>query len=59
MANLNRIRRKRFGEILVGDGLITKDQLQEALQLQKTSGDFLGSILLDLAASRSRTSSRP
>ena len=48
MANLNRIRRKRFGEILVGDGLITKDQLQEALQLQKTSGDFLGAILLDL-----------
>jgi len=50
MAMLNRIRRKRFGEILVGEGLITKNQLQEALALQKSSGDFLGSILVELGA---------
>jgi type IV pilus assembly protein PilB len=48
MAMLNRIRRKRFGEILVSEGLITKDQLDEALELQKSSGDFLGAILLEL-----------
>lgn len=48
MAMLNRIRRKRLGEILVSEGLITKEQLQEATELQKSSGDFLSSILLDL-----------
>jgi type IV pilus assembly protein PilB len=48
MGIVNRIRRKLFGEILVSDGLITKEQLDEALELQKASGDFLGSILLDL-----------
>jgi hypothetical protein len=48
MTMIGKLRRKRFGEILVGDGLITKDQLQEALELQKSSGDFLGSILLEL-----------
>jgi type IV pilus assembly protein PilB len=45
---LNRIRRKRFGEILVGEGLISKEQLDEALQLQKASGDFLGNIIIDM-----------
>ncbi len=48
MTMLNRIRRKRFGEIIVGEGLINHEQLQEALDLQKNSGEFLGSILLDL-----------
>jgi len=48
MGIVNRIRRKLFGEILVSDGLISKEQLDEALMLQKQSGEFLGSILLDL-----------
>jgi len=48
MGIVNRIRRKLFGEILVSDGLITKEQLDEALEIQKGSGDFLGAILLDL-----------
>jgi hypothetical protein len=48
MTMLNRIRRKKFGEILVGDGLVTKEQLQEALAIQKNSGDFLGAILLEM-----------
>jgi len=48
MTMLNRIRRKRFGEIIVSEGLISRDQLDEALDLQRTSGEFLGTILLDL-----------
>jgi type IV pilus assembly protein PilB len=48
MAMLNKIRRKRFGEILVNEGLITKEQLQEATEIQRSTGDFLGSILLEL-----------
>ncbi len=48
MAMLNRIRRKRFGEILVNEGIITKEQLQEATEIQRSSGDFLGTILLEL-----------
>jgi hypothetical protein len=48
MGVVNRIRRKLFGEILVSDGLVSKEQLDEALQLQKSTGEFLGSILLEL-----------
>ncbi len=48
MAMLGKIRRKRFGEILVGEGLINQEQMEEALQLQKKSGDSIGAILLDL-----------
>ncbi len=48
MAMIGKLRRRRFGEILVGDGLITHEQLDEALQIQRQSGDALGAILLDL-----------
>lgn len=48
MGIVNRIRRKLFGEILVNEGLVSKEQLEEALELQKSTGDFLGGILLDL-----------
>ncbi|MBI4584080.1 MAG: hypothetical protein HY717_08665 [Planctomycetes bacterium] len=45
---LGKIRRKRFGEILVGEGLISQEQMEEALEIQKKSGDSIGAILLDL-----------
>ncbi len=48
MSMIGRIRRKYFGEILVNEGIVTKEQLEEALQVQKDSGDFLGAILLEL-----------
>ena len=48
MAMIGKIRRKRFGEILVAEKLITQEQVEEALQLQTESGDSLGNILLDL-----------
>ena len=48
MAMLGKLRRRPFGEILVSDGLISHEQLEEALAIQRTCGDTLGSILLDL-----------
>lgn len=48
MAMLGKMRRKRFGEILVAEKLINQDQVNEALQIQKEGGDSLGSILLGL-----------
>ena len=48
MAMLGKIRRKRFGEILVAEKLVDQDQVNEALQIQREGGDTLGSILLDL-----------
>ncbi len=48
MSMIGRIRRKYFGEILVNEGIVSKEQLEEALQIQKDSGDFLGGILLEL-----------
>jgi type IV pilus assembly protein PilB len=41
-----RLRRERkLGDVLLSNGLITNDQLTEALKDQKTSGGFLGEII--------------
>ena len=39
--------RKRLGDILVDAGLITSEQLQEALSKQKTMGKRLGKVLVE------------
>ncbi|MEN3045153.1 MAG: ATPase, T2SS/T4P/T4SS family [Candidatus Hydrothermales bacterium] len=39
---------KRIGEMLIDAGVITEEQLKEALELQKRNGKRLGSILLEL-----------
>lgn len=44
----SRLYRRRMGEILIAQGVITEDQLEEALVIQKKTGELLGSILLDL-----------
>jgi len=40
--------KKRIGDILVEVGIITQDQLREALDIQKSRGGKLGQILKDL-----------
>src|SRR5438874_1487369 len=40
--------RHRLGERLVAQGLITEQQLQQALDVQRRSKTFLGQILVDL-----------
>lgn len=40
------VRQKRFGEWLVELRLITAKQLEQALNIQKTSGNYLGDILV-------------
>jgi hypothetical protein len=47
-SSLSRVHRRRIGEILVSEGLITLDQLEEALHQQELSGDILGQILMDM-----------
>ncbi len=42
--------RKKIGEMLIEDGLITQRQLDEALEGQKTSKDKLGQILIKKGA---------
>lgn len=37
-----------LGKVLLGEGLISEEQLQKAQQIQKKSGDFLGNILAQL-----------
>ena len=41
--------KKLLGELLIEGGEITLDQLDEALKMQKNSGDLLGAILVNLA----------
>src|SRR5210317_800204 len=43
---MQKIRRRKFGEILVAEGLVTRDILQDALRRQHGSGLTLGEILL-------------
>jgi type IV pilus assembly protein PilB len=41
-------RRKKLGEILIAQGLITNEQLVEALQVHKRTGVSLGTVLIKL-----------
>ncbi len=40
--------KKRLGELLIEEGLITKEQLEEALAEAKKTGEPLGQVLIDL-----------
>lgn len=40
-------KKKKIGDLLIDAGIITQDQLQEALDIQKQSGAKLGNILID------------
>jgi len=42
------IKRKSLGEVLVEEGMITSEQLQNALELQRRQGGKLGEILVNL-----------
>lgn len=44
--NMRRARQLRLGDQLVGSGLISVDQLHEALSVQQKNGGFLGDILV-------------
>ncbi|MCA8961511.1 MAG: hypothetical protein KDC38_13395 [Planctomycetes bacterium] len=43
---MQKLRRKKFGEILVAEGIITRDQLSETLEVQQQTGETIGEILL-------------
>ncbi|MBI5124380.1 MAG: hypothetical protein HZA72_03065 [Candidatus Omnitrophica bacterium] len=44
----NRINLKQLGELLVERALITRDELQHALEIQKDKGGLIGQIIVDL-----------
>ena len=43
---LQKIRRRRFGDILVSEGVINQEQLQAALAEQSQTGETVGEVLL-------------
>lgn len=48
MVNISKLTRKRLGELLINEGLITNEQLQEALKQQQKIGGLLGEVLIKL-----------
>lgn len=46
--DLRRLGRKRLGSILMADGLVTPEQVTEALEIQKDTGKMLGQVLVAL-----------
>ncbi len=44
----SRTHRRRIGDILIDEGLISENQLNEALELQRQTGELLGNILMDI-----------
>ena len=42
--------RRRIGEILVSDGVCSPEQIEEALGIQKKTGEMLGQVLLSMGA---------
>ncbi len=47
MDHLEKLTRKRLGEILVAEGLVSKEMLEEAEREQSRTGEPLGAILVD------------
>ena len=45
---LRRITDKQLGELLIGKGIISQDQLDKALVVQKEKGGLIGEILVSL-----------
>jgi len=48
MVNVAKLTKKRLGEILIAEGLITQEQVQEALQEQQKKGVLMGEALVQL-----------
>ena len=48
MVRLNRSSTKKLGELLMEEGLLDKEKLEEALKQQKGSGERLGEVLVRL-----------
>jgi type IV pilus assembly protein PilB len=48
MVNISKLTKKRLGEILIAEGLITQEQVQEALKEQQKKGILLGEALIEL-----------
>jgi hypothetical protein len=46
MADLEKITKKRLGELLIAEGLITQDHVNEALKIQERTGEMLGEALV-------------
>ncbi len=48
LEDLKKIGRKRLGGILMSEGLVTPEQVTEALEIQKDTGKMLGQVLVEL-----------
>ncbi|MBI2973146.1 MAG: Flp pilus assembly complex ATPase component TadA [Armatimonadetes bacterium] len=48
MAELAKRSRRQLGEMLHAEGLITRDQLNRALEIHRATGERLGNVLLDM-----------
>ncbi len=48
MVDVQKLTKKRLGELLREEGVIGEEEIQEALNKQQESGDLLGKILIDL-----------
>ncbi|MFC1704139.1 hypothetical protein ACFL1E_05090 [Candidatus Omnitrophota bacterium] len=48
MTQFNRLTKKQLGQLLIEDGVINQEQLQEALELQKKKGGLIGELLVEL-----------
>src|SRR5579862_2654932 len=48
MVQISRLIRKKMGEVLVDEGLVKDDQVQEALRRQRTTGESFGEILVSM-----------
>ena len=46
MANVHRMTKKRLGELLLQEGVITQEQLDESIEEQQKTGELIGDILV-------------
>jgi hypothetical protein len=58
VVNLSKLTKKRLGELLIDEGLVSEDQVNEALRLQRETGELLGEVLVDMGAVSERDIAR-
>ena len=46
MANIRRLTRKKLGEILLAQGLVSNEQVQEVISEQENTGELSGEIFV-------------
>ena len=48
MSTTSRVQRRQLSDVLIDEGIVAREAVQEAVQIQSSTGEALGAILIDM-----------